>query len=187
MGELTASLGHEIKQPISAAITNAETCLEWLARNQPDIAKAQGATSRLIRDLTQASNIISRIGSLHKKGVPQRKWVNLNELIQEMIALLHGEAARYSISLHRELADGLPKIMADRVGLQQVLMNLMLNGIEAMKDMGTPGSLTISSKRNGVDQLLVPVADTGLDCCPKMWSKSSAHSSPQRLKAREWD
>jgi len=167
MGELTASLAHEIKQPISAAITNAETCLEWLARNQPDIAEAQGATSRLIRDLTRASNIISRIASLYKKSLPEWKWINLNELIREMIALLQSEAARYSISLLRELADGLPKIMADRVGLQQVLMNLMLNGIEAMKDMGTPGSLTISSKRNGDDQLLVSVADTGIGLLPE--------------------
>jgi PAS domain S-box-containing protein len=83
MGELAASLGHEIKQPISAALTNAETCLDWLARDRPDIAEAQEAASRIIRDVTRASNIITRIGSLYKKGVPQRKWVNVNELIQE--------------------------------------------------------------------------------------------------------
>src|SRR5215470_3255550 len=153
MRELTASLAHEIKQPISAALTNAETCLEWLARDQPNIVEGQEAASRLIKDLTRASNIINRIGSLYKKGVPQRRWVNVNELIQEMIALLRSEAARYSISVHGELADGLPKIMADRVGLQQVLMNLMVNGIEAMKDTSTPGKLTISSEKNGNNQL----------------------------------
>jgi len=167
MGELTASLAHEIKQPISAAIANAETCLEWLARDRPEIAEAQEAASRIIRDVTRASNIITRIGSLYKKDVPQRKWVNLNELIQEMIDLLHSEAARYSISVHRELADGLPKILADRVGLQQVLMNLMVNGIEAMKETGSPGKLTISSSQSGNDQLLVSVADMGIGLQPE--------------------
>src|SRR5215472_1985231 len=162
MGELTASLAHEIKQPISAALTNAETCADWLALDQPNIVEGQEAASRIIKDLTRASNIITRIGSLYKKGVPQRKWVNVNELIQEMIALLRSEAARYSISVHGELADGLPKIMADRVGLQQVLMNLMVNGIEAMKDTSTPGKLTISSEKNGNNQLVVSVADTGV-------------------------
>jgi PAS domain S-box-containing protein len=163
MGELTASLAHEIKQPISAALTNAETCVDWLALDQPNIVEGQEAASRLIKDLTRASNIITRIGSLYKKGVPLLKWVNVNELIQEMIALLRSEAARYSISVHGELADGLPKIMADRVGLQQVLMNLMVNGIEAMKDTSsTPGKLTISSEKNANNQLVVSVADTGV-------------------------
>ena len=100
MGELTATLAHEIKQPISAALTNAETCLDWLARDQPNIVEGQEAASRLIKDLTRASNIITRIGSLYKEGVPLLKWVNVNELIQEMIALLRSEAARYSISVH---------------------------------------------------------------------------------------
>jgi PAS domain S-box-containing protein len=170
MGQLTASLAHEIKQPIAAALTNAEICLDWLARARPDIpdiAEAQEAASRLIRDVTRASNIISRIGSLYKKSLPEWEWINLNELIREMIALLQKEAARYSISLHEDLANGLPKIMADRVGLQQVLMNLMLNGIEAMKDMGAPGKLTISSHPNGDDQLLVSVADMGIGLRPE--------------------
>jgi len=167
MGELTASLAHEIKQPISAAITNAETCLAWLARGEPDIAEAQKAASRLIKDVTRASDIISRISLLFKKNVLRRELADINEIIQEMIALLHSEANRYSISIQGELANGLPKVMADRVGLQQVLMNLMLNGIEAMKDIGTPGILTISSQQNGDDQLLVSVADTGIGLQPE--------------------
>jgi signal transduction histidine kinase len=167
MGELTASLAHEIKQPISAAIANAEACLEWLTRDRPEITEAQEAASRIIRDVTRASNIITRIGSLYKKDVPQRKWVNVNELIQEMIDLLHSEAARYSISVHGELADGLPEILADRVGLQQVLMNLMLNGIEAMNETGSPGKLTISSSQSRNDELLVSVADMGIGLQPE--------------------
>ena len=91
MGELTALLGHEIKRPIAAALTNAETCLDWLARARPDIAEVQEAASRLIRDVTRASNIISRIGSLYKKSLPEWKWIDLKELIREMIALLQSE------------------------------------------------------------------------------------------------
>jgi len=162
MGELTASLAHEIKQPIFAAAADAETCVRWLARDRPDVAEAQEAASRLIKDVTRASDIISRIGSLFKKGVLLRELVDVNEVIQEMIALLHSEAARYSISIHCDLANDLPQIMADRVQLQQVFMNLMLNGIEAMKDMGTPGKLTITSQQGENHQLLVSVMDTGV-------------------------
>jgi PAS domain S-box-containing protein len=162
MGELTASLAHEIKQPISAAVTNAETCLQWLESDQPDIAEARQAASRLLTDAKRASDIISRIGMLFKKDVPRRELADINGVIQEMIALLRGEAARYSISIYGELADGLPRMMVDRVGLQQVLMNLMLNAIEAMKDMGTPGKITIRSQQDGNRQILVSVADTGV-------------------------
>ena len=160
MGELTASLAHEIKQPITAAVTDAKTCLRWLARDQPDVAEAREAASRIIKDVTRAADIISRIGLLFKKGTPQRELLDVNEVIQEMIALLRSEASRYSIAIRGELASDLPKTMADRVQLQQVLMNLMLNGIEAMKDLGPPGELTIRSRPED-SQLLISVSDTG--------------------------
>ena len=160
MGELTASLAHEIKQPITAAVTDAKTCLRWLARDQPDVAEAREAASRIIKDVTRASDIISRIGLLFKKGTAQRELLDVNEVIQEMIALLRSEASRYSIAIRGELASDLPKTMADRVQLQQVLMNLMLNGIEAMKDLGPPGELTIRSRPED-SQLLISVSDTG--------------------------
>src|SRR5207302_11014481 len=137
MGELTASLAHEIKQPIAAAVTNAKTCLRWLRRDEPNVEEASEAASRLVTDVTRAAEIISRISLLFKKGAQQHELLDVNELIQEMIVLLRSEASRYSISIRGELAGDLPRIMADRVQLQQVLMNLMLNGIEAMKDMDT--------------------------------------------------
>jgi PAS domain S-box-containing protein len=166
MGELTASLAHEIKQPIAAAVINANTCLRWLGRDQPDLAEARDAVLRIIKDVTRASDIISRIGLLFKKGVPQRELVDVNEIIQEMIVLLRSEASRCSISIRGELANDLPKTMADRVQLQQVLMNLMLNGIEAMKDIGPAGELTISSRlKDG--QLLISVSDTGGGLAPE--------------------
>jgi PAS domain S-box-containing protein len=166
MGELTASLAHEIKQPIAAAITDAKTCLRWLGRDQPDLAEASDAAARVIKDVTRASDIISRIGLLFKKGPPQRELLDVNEVIQEMIVLLRNEASRYSISIRSELANDLPKAMADRVQLQQVLMNLMLNGIEAMKGLRAAGELTISSRREG-GQLVISVSDTGLGLRPE--------------------
>jgi PAS domain S-box-containing protein len=161
MGELTASLAHEIKQPIAAAVTNAKTCLRWLGRDQPDLAEAREAAARNIKDVTRASDIISSISLLFKKGALQRELVDVNELIREMIVLLRSEANRYSISIRTELAEDLPKVMADRVQLQQVFMNLMLNGIDAMKETTDGGELTIKSEA-GDAQLLISVSDTGV-------------------------
>jgi PAS domain S-box-containing protein len=162
MGELTASLAHEIKQPMFAAAADAETCLRWLERDQPVVAEAQEAALRLMKDVTRASDIIDRIVLLFKKDVPKRELVDVNGVIQEMIALMRSEAIRHSISIQTELAEGLPNIMADRVALQQVLMNLVLNAIEAMKEMTIPGELTITTKRDENRHLLVSVTDTGV-------------------------
>jgi PAS domain S-box-containing protein len=167
MGELTASLAHEIKQPITAAVTDARTCLRWLGRDEPDVAEASEAASRIVTDVTRAADIISRISLLFKKGALQHELVDVNELIREMIVLLRSEAARYSISIRSSLANDLPKIMADRVQLQQVFMNLMLNGIEAMKDMGTVGELTIRAQQGESSQLLISVGDTGAGLQPE--------------------
>ena len=166
MGELTASLAHEIKQPIAAAVTNAKTCLRWLGRDQPDVAEAREAAARNIKDVTRASDIISSISLLFKKGALQRELVDVNELIREMIVLLRSEANRYSISIRSELAEDLPKVMADRVQLQQVFMNLMLNGIDAMKETTGGGELTIKSEAADA-QLLISVRDTGVGLPPE--------------------
>jgi signal transduction histidine kinase len=162
MGELTASMAHEIKQPISAALTDAKTCLRWLGRDDPDIAEARATASRIIKDVVRAADIISSISLLFKKGGLQRELVDVNELIREMIVLLRSEASRYSIAIHEDLVTALPKVMADRVQLQQVFMNLMLNGIDAMKDVLTGGELTITSQQNENGQLLISVGDTGV-------------------------
>jgi len=165
MGELTASLAHEIKQPITAAAINARTCLRWIGRDEPDLAAATEAASRLVNDVTRAADIISRINLLFKKDAQQREHVALNDLIREMIVLLRSEANRYSISIRTELAEDLPKLMVDRVHLQQVFMNLMLNGIDAMKETNGGGELTIKSEaRDG--HLLISVSDTGVGLPP---------------------
>jgi len=166
MGELTASLAHEIKQPIAAAVTNARTCLRWLGRDQPDVAEGREAAARIIKDVTRASDIISSISVMFKKGALQRQAVDVNELIREMIVLLRSEASRYSISIRAEVAENLPKVMADRVQLQQVFMNLMLNGIDAMKETSGGSELTIKSETND-GQLLISVSDTGVGLPPE--------------------
>jgi PAS domain S-box-containing protein len=160
LGELAASVSHELKQPITAAITNAKTCLRWLKRDHPDVDEALEATSRIVKDGTHATEIIDRLRSLYKKSPPQRELVDVNEIVREMLMLLRVEANRYSISTRTDLAPDLPKITADRVQLQQVFMNLILNAIEAMKD--TAGDLTIKTELGQGGQLLISVIDTGV-------------------------
>lgn len=161
MGELTASLGHELNQPIAAAIINAHACLQWLSREQPDPTEAAAAATRMINDAKRAAGIIDRLRSFYRKDAPSRREpVDVNEVAAEMLMLLHSEASRYAINMRTDLAPALPTIMADRVQLQQVLMNLMLNGIEAMKEQ--PGELAVKSELLGDGQLLISVSDTGI-------------------------
>ncbi|MCU1268605.1 MAG: sensor histidine kinase [Acidobacteria bacterium] len=162
MGELTASLAHEVNQPITAAVTNANTCLRWLTRDQPDLDEARAAAARIVKDGTRAGEIISRIRLLFKKGLPEREMVDANEVIQEMIVLLQGEATRYSISVRSELSADIPQFMGDRVQLQQVVMNLIMNSIDAMKDLEGTRELSIKSELAENEQLLVSVSDTGV-------------------------
>jgi len=162
MGELTASLAHEVNQPIAAAVTDSNTCLRWLMRDQPDLEEARQAASRMVKDATRAGDIISRIRLIFKKGTPERVLVDVNEVIREMIALLQGEATRHSISFLTELAADPQQILGDRVQLQQVLMNLMSNGIDAMKDVDGTRELILCSERAEDGQLMVSVSDTGV-------------------------
>ena len=162
LGELTASLAHEVRQPIAAALTDANTCMRWLARNPPDIAEARAAAMRVVEDGRRATDIISRIRRPFTKSVPLREWVDVNGLIQEMIVLLRAEAMRYTISVRTALAADLPPVLGDRVQLQQVLMNLIVNGIEAMKEVEGVRDLAIRSQRGERAELLVSVSDTGV-------------------------
>ncbi len=162
LGELTASLAHEVNQPIAAAVTNANTCLRWLTRERPDLEEAREAATRIVKDATRAAEIITRIRLLFKKGTAQRELVGVNEMVREMIVLLRGEATRHNVLIGTELATNLPQVMGDRVQLQQVLMNLMLNGIEAMKDVDGQRELLIKSQRAENKDVIVSVSDTGV-------------------------
>ncbi len=167
MGELTASLAHEVNQPIAAAVTNANTCLRWLTRDRPNVEEAREAAMRIMKDGTRAAEIVSRIRQLFKKGTSQRELVDVNEITREMIVLLRGETRRYNIVIGMDLAADLPQVMADRVQLQQVLMNLMINGIEAMKDTDGTHELTIRSQRMQNEEVLVSVTDSGVGLPPQ--------------------
>jgi signal transduction histidine kinase len=158
MGEMAASLAHEIKQPIAAAITSANSCIEWLARDPPNLDRARAAASKVDKYGNSAAQIIDRLRSFYTKSPPQRELVDVNAIVHEILTLLAGEAIRYSIVARTELCADLPKIKADRVQLQQVFMNLILNAIEALQDSG--GELTVRSQLQG-DQLLFSVSDTG--------------------------
>ena len=161
MGELTASLAHELNQPIAASITSANACLRWLEHDPPDLERARAAVNRVDRDLRRAAEIIKRLRAFYKKDTPpQHQLVDVNGVAREMIELLHGEANRYSVSMRKQLASGLPPVEADRVQLQQVFMNLMLNAIEAMTDTG--GELAITSGHCHDGQVLISISDTGM-------------------------
>jgi PAS domain S-box-containing protein len=163
MGELTASLAHEINQPIAAAVTNANTCIRWLAGENPNIEEARETAGRIVKDANRAAAIISRIRLLFKKGPPQHELVDINDVIQEIVALLRNEATRYCVSIRAELGAGLPSLLGDRVQLQQVVMNLMINSIEAMKNsLSNKRELTVTSQLDTNHRLLVSVADTGM-------------------------
>jgi C4-dicarboxylate-specific signal transduction histidine kinase len=167
MGELTAALAHEVIQPIAAAVTHADACLRWLDRDPPNLDEARAAVMMIVKDGTVAKEIIGRIRLLFKKGTPQRELVDVNEVIREMIILLHGEVTRCSISVRMELARDLPPVVGDRVQLQQVMMNLITNSIDAMKVADGTRELAIRSQRAEDDQLTVCVSDTGVGLPPQ--------------------
>ncbi len=162
MGEFTASLAHEVKQPIAAVVTDANTCVRWITRDEPDLKEAREAAWRIVKDAKRASEIINRVRLLFKKGTPQRELVDVNEVAREMIVLLGDEASRHSISIRTELAEDLPHVIGDRVQLQQVLMNLIVNGVDAMHDVDGPRELIIKSQPAENNELLLSVSDTGV-------------------------
>jgi PAS domain S-box-containing protein len=160
MGELAASLGHEINQPIAAAAINAGACVRWLQREPPEIDEARQTISRIVNDLNRVGGIIERNRSLYSRATPRREPIDLNEIIRQMVVLLREAADRQSVLIRTDLDAALPMTTADRVQLQQVLMNLMLNSIEAMQ--GEPGELSMTSQRTEDGQLLISVSDSGI-------------------------
>jgi signal transduction histidine kinase len=161
LGELAASLAHEIKQPLTAIMLNAKTCQHWINQIPSNTEEARASARRIEQDGTRAIEVIERVRSLYKKDVPDRReLVDLSQLIQEMIMLVRGETMGNSVAVRLELADGLPKVMADSVQLQQVLINLLLNAVEAMRERG--GELTIGSQLTADRNVVISVSDTGV-------------------------
>jgi signal transduction histidine kinase len=141
--------------------------LRWLTRDQPDLEEAREASLRVVKDATRAAEIMDRIRLLFKKGTPQRELVDVNEVIREMIVLLRNQATRYSIFVRTDLAADIPQIMGDRVQLQQVLMNLIVNSIDAMKEVEGTRNLAIKSQRAENEQVMLSVSDTGVGLSPQ--------------------
>ena len=162
MGELTASIAHEVNQPLAAIVSSGDSCASWLAHEPPILDKARAAASRVVQAATQASEIVQHIRGLFKKRTSIAEAVDVNEVIEETIAFVDRETQRKNVSLRTELAVGLPPVNGDRVQLQQVILNLMMNSLEAMAGLDSePKSLIIQSAFPKQRELLVSVADTG--------------------------
>lgn len=168
MGELAASIAHEINQPLAAVVTNGSACMRWLTRSQPDLEEARDAVQRIIRDGKRASDIIARIRALLKRTATNMLPLDINEVLRETVALAQNEAGRRRVSLRTDFAANLPLVLGDRVQLQQVILNLVMNGIEAMSSVGDESrQLLIKTQRNDPDQVLTSVTDSGIGLDPK--------------------
>jgi C4-dicarboxylate-specific signal transduction histidine kinase len=163
MGELTASIAHEVNQPLAAIVANANAGFRWLANPTPNLEEARNAISRIVRDGNRASDVIRRIRALVKKGDTEKTLLDINEVIQEVVSLTHSEIQKSGVVLKMNLAGGLPRIYGDRIQLQQVILNLVMNGIEAMNSVvDRPREMLIRSCEHESDQLLVAVRDSGI-------------------------
>jgi PAS domain S-box-containing protein len=168
MGALMASIAHEVNQPLAAVVTNGNACLRWLAREVPDLEEARAAVERIIREGHRASEVIRRIRALAQKTDPQTAWLDLNDLIREVVALMHSEVRQQRVALRTELSVALPPVLGDRIQLQQVILNLVINGIEAMAAVtDRPREGRIRSQRHEANNVLVAVRDAGIGLDPQ--------------------
>src|SRR5260370_14163015 len=169
MGEFAASIAHEVSQPLSAVVTNAEACLHWLAGSAPNIEKACGAVGRVVRDGKHAGEVIARIRALCRKGGVKRQRLDMNEAIEEVLALAQGEVRTKRVALRTDLATRLPPVLGDRVQLQHVVLNLIMNGIEAMSSVqDQPRQLVIRTQEGEDDQVVVTLQDSSTRLDPKI-------------------
>jgi C4-dicarboxylate-specific signal transduction histidine kinase len=168
MGEITASIAHEVNQPLAAVTTNGNACLRWLAREPPNLEEARECLKRIIRDGNRASEVIARIRTFLRKAEPQKARLAINDVVAEVIALAQGELRRNGVSLRTDLAAALPPVLADRIQLQQVLLNLLLNGMEAMRTVtDRPRELIVRSEQEDADAIRVAVQDAGTGIGPQ--------------------
>ena len=172
MGELTASIAHEISQPLTAVVTNGDACLQWLSANPPNLEKARQSTEKIIQDGTRAGAVVARIRALFKKEEPVKDWVNVNETIQELVEFLRHEASSRHISIGTRLIPSMPLVNVDRVQLQQVVLNLVMNAMDALAAAaGRKREIVISSSTRGANEVLVSVEDCGPGLNPETIDK----------------
>jgi signal transduction histidine kinase len=167
MGELTASIAHEISQPLTAVVTHGQACLQWLSGSPPNVEKARLTTESIVRDGTRAGAVIDRVRALFRKEAPVKDWTDMNEVIRELTVFLRNEADARQVPMRTQLSPALPNVMADRVQLQQVMMNLILNGMDAMSGTGEhERELVIRSQKDKEGQVLIAVEDSGMGLDP---------------------
>ena len=160
LGELTASIAHEVNQPLAATVINGNACLRWLDAQPPNLEEARHALNRIVQDANRASDVIARVRGLARRASPQKELLNINEVIQEIVSLTAKEIQNNHVSLNMQLSDDLPLIFGDRVQLQQVTLNLVLNAIEAMSGEVTR-ELFVNTTREASHGVLLAIHDTG--------------------------
>ena len=168
LGELSASIAHDVNQPLSAIITNAQACLGFLRSSSPDLDEVRDAIEWIVKDGNRAGEVIGRIRELSRKAEPEVSQIDINGLVEETAALVRGEAFGHKVVVQPELASGLPRIRGDKIQLQQVLINLVMNGIQAMASVADRARvLILRTQRHGDDQILVAVEDVGVGIEPE--------------------
>ena len=168
LGELTASIAHEVNQPLAAIVTNGNACLRWLAGDSPNLDEARETARRIIRDGNRAGDVIGRIRTLLRKTGTEKELLDMNQAVREVVALAEGEVRRNGVALRTELTGDLPPILGDRVELEQVVLNLIMNAIEAMSAIGDrPRELVVRTQSGEVDQVCVTVQDSGIGLDPQ--------------------
>jgi signal transduction histidine kinase len=167
LGELTASIAHEVNQPLAAAVINGNACMRWLAAEPPNLDEARQAAGRLVNDANRASEIIAQVRALTKSSPPEKDWLQINDIILATVSLIESEIHQNQVSLQTDLADDVPPVQGDRVQLQQVILNLILNAVEAMNRIPAgPRELIISSAKNDSKGVLITVQDSGVGLVP---------------------
>jgi C4-dicarboxylate-specific signal transduction histidine kinase len=168
MGEMATSIAHEVNQPLSGVVINATATLGWLGADPPELEEAREAIRRIIRDGKRANEVLARVRALSRKGTTEKEWLDLNTAVQEVVGLAQGEINRTRVTLQTAFAVDLPRVFGDRVQLQQVVLNLILNGIEAMSGVvDRRRELTISTHREDPDRVRVVVKDSGIGLDPE--------------------
>ncbi len=171
MGELAASIAHEVNQPLSAVVTNANACLRWMAAEPPKLEEARKSVSRMLSDAHRASDVIGRIRSLLKKSEPEPTQQNVNELLRDVVLLLQDALTRQRVGVTLDLESHVPPVMGDRVQLQQVILNLVMNGVEAMNDVGDRPRQLLISTRAAEQGVAMTVQDSGVGIDPAVFEK----------------
>jgi C4-dicarboxylate-specific signal transduction histidine kinase len=168
MGAITASIAHEINQPLTAIVANAEAGLRWLSNNSPNVDEAAAVLDRIVKDGHRACHVIETVRAMFKRDSQEQTSLDINDLVLEVFGLLHTELQRNDVLVEYALAEGLPRILVDRVQLQQVVMNLVINAVEAMSQViDRPRTLRVSSGRHDPAGLIITLEDSGTGIDPK--------------------